>query len=454
MKYIFLTLLLFIFLNKICLSQVLGTGFGITQDDARKEALADISSQISVQIKVTSETKIKEITGTGYSEDYTRQLITRTELPILGAKLDYQKKKGGVQCNAIIDKNSVKLYEKELNSKIAEAQKLMELNDLNSISSLMSLSEEFIKYKIVLVHLGGELSSNFPITNAELQTQFEKKAGSLTSLTDFEKIAKLIFTDEVYFVFPAEVDNSKEITPFASIVRERLHSVLKTTSSIENATFKLIGVYTILDNSIDLTYRAVDSNGTTTKSASFRFESSAYDGIKYKPETVGIEKLIQQGLVLTNDIRPEIKTTKGKTNLLFKGGEQIELMVKLNRPGYLYLIAHTNNEEGKFSYLVPINGSETKRDFVLFINADDANKWISLGAFDVVPPYGTEIVQVFASSSDLVDSVPDFYIENDYPVIGKKAEEVVVKTRGIIKSKKKKEVEGGETVLTFTTISK
>jgi len=193
---------------------------------------------------------------------------------------------------------------------------------------------------------------------------------------------------------------------------------LPTTTSLDKATFLITGSYSILEDRIELNLKTVDKEQKNVKSASFRFLPSAYEGLRVKPETVDLKNLISQGLVLNNELRPELRTSIGKTNLLFYNQDKVELFVKMNKPGYLYIMGHVNNPGGRFSYLLPINGDEKKRDFVLFINADDANKWISLDEFEIEAPYGTEILQVFASTDDIVDRVPDYYINDiGYPVI-------------------------------------
>jgi len=452
-KLMFLSLIL-IFEHHLGFSQVKGVGFGFSQEQARNEALADVSSQISVQVQSTSGRTVTEITGKGFSEDYIRQVLTKTQLPILGATFTYKNVKNEFECLAVLNPSVTDLYKNEIIQIQNEAKKLSSSQDLNDLSRLLTLSENYSQYRVVLTHFS-ESADDFPISVSEIQKRYDEKAGNISSLNEFSAFIKRLFKENSYYIYAPEVSNSKEITPFAATLRQRMMASLPTTTSLDKATFLITGSYSILEDRIELNLKTVDKEQKNVKSASFRFLPSAYEGLRFKPESADLESLISQGLVLNNELRPELRTSIGKTNLLFYNQDKVELFVKMNKPGYLYIMGHVNNSGSRFSYLLPINGDGSKRDFVLFINADDANKWISLGEFEIEAPFGTEILQVFASSDDIVDRVPDFYInDSGYPVIGTNPDLVVTKTRGMIKKKKTQTNTTSEFSLTYTTMEK
>ncbi|MCD8552531.1 hypothetical protein [Seleniivibrio sp.] len=89
-----------------------------------------------------------------------------------------------------------------------------------------------------------------------------------------------------------------------------------------------------------------------------------------------------------------------------------------------------------------------------FINADDANKWVSLGEFTVTKPFGVESIQIVASSKDPMSLIPysrkdpetGLYVVNTDPA------KAVSTMRALINTGIKKEQENiAEAVLTFTT---
>jgi hypothetical protein len=434
-------------------AQLTGTGFGKTRDEARREALADLSSQISVSVQTSSALSEIETTGKGYNRNFVRDVLTRSELPVLGATYVYIDKKGATECRATLDKSALTLYESELRNLLADANKLAGANDINSLSRLLSLSDQYAKFRLVMAFLGKTGLEEFPVSRSDLEARFEKAAGDITSLDQLAKAAALLFKDNGYYVFPPEVQNSKEITPFAAAVRERLTSALKTLGEPGAAVLKLTGSYTILENGIALHLRALSETGVAVQSAAFKLKPAAYEGYRVSAETLSLEALAAQDLLINNDLRAEIITSRGKNSLLFKGGESMKVLVKLSKPGYLYIIGHTQTGDSKFSYLVPIHDGRTKRDFVLFVNADDVNKWIEIGEFEISPPFGTETMQVFASTADIIDQVPDFYFDDKgYAVVGKNPVEVAVKTRAALKKKGTGQTKITEAVLTFTTV--
>ncbi len=131
--------------------------------------------------------------------------------------------------------------------------------------------------------------------------------------------------------------------------------------------------------------------------------------------------------------------------------------VKLNKPGYFYIVGHTFAGEEPFSYLLELaEEASVPRRFVQFVNADDVNRWISLGEFEIYPPLGLEHLQVIASKEDLVERLPKYRFdeESEFYLVGKDPRDGLVKTRAAKRPKKKKpENYGAEAVLTYTSLT-
>jgi hypothetical protein len=112
-------------------------------------------------------------------------------------------------------------------------------------------------------------------------------------------------------------------------------------------------------------------------------------------------------------------------------------------------------EHRRYSYLLELQEAERNRKFVYYVNADDANKWISLGEFDVVKPFGVESLQVIASTVDPVDELPSYRYD---PKTGlyisfREPKEGVLKARALRK-KMSEEAQTAEAVLMLTTMEK
>ena len=82
-----------------------------------------------------------------------------------------------------------------------------------------------------------------------------------------------------------------------------------------------------------------------------------------KPKSVNFSQLLHNGYVVSNEFRAELNTNLGKQDLLFTQGQDIELFVKLNSPGYFYIVSH--NTQDNTSYLMEINDATGKRAFVI-----------------------------------------------------------------------------------------
>ena len=96
------------------------------------------------------------------------------------------------------------------------------------------------------------------------------------------------------------------------------------------------------------------------------------------------------------------------------------------------------------------------RRFVQFVNADDVNRWISLGEFEIYPPLGLEHLQVIASKEDLVERLPKYQFdeESEFYLVGKDPKDGLVNTRAAKRPKKKKPQNySAEAVLTYTSLA-
>ena len=143
---------------------------------------------------------------------------------------------------------------------------------------------------------------------------------------------------------------------------------------------------------------------------------------------------------------------------MFEEGEIIEIYVKVNKPGYFYIVGHTFAGEEPFSYLLELQEeADPPRSFVQFVNADDVNRWMSLGEFEIYPPLGLEHLQVIASKEDLVQRLPEYRFDesSEFHLVGKGPADGLAKTRAAKRPKKKKpENYSAEAVLTYTSMSK
>jgi len=162
--------------------------------------------------------------------------------------------------------------------------------------------------------------------------------------------------------------------------------------------------------------------------------------------------LLETNIIASNsDLKVELRTNKGKRNPVFKDGEDIELFVRLNKVGYYYIVGYTQTNDKKFSYLLELQGGEGDDKFVKYMGNDEINKWISLGEFVAKSPFGTDSLQVIASTSK-IESLPDYIYDadTDFYIISKNIYKALMKVRAIGRKDTQKQIIS-EAVVSFRT---
>jgi hypothetical protein len=309
------------------------------------------------------------------------------------------------------------------------------------------------------------LFRSIPVTTEDLTTQLkslEKKADTL----DYGiQVLSRGFTGDRIYIYPPTPENSSEVTQFSSAVKDHLAKRLKTVVSPDQATSYMTGSYKILKDGLELTCTLSDKNNRAISTGVAFFLPQAYSGYTVEPVSVDFEKLVQTGYIVSSDFKAELKTDKGKRDLLYMKGDTMKIMVKMNKPGYFYLISH-NFKKSKYSYIINFNNEEGNRKFVYYVNGDYVNKWVELGEFEVVPPFGVETLQLVASTQDLVESVPATYYDKRtelYTISGgdkgtdshmaSRPDKAVIATRALV-LKKKNTAATTEAALVFTSMDK
>jgi len=443
--------------------QLKGEGYGCTEKEAKKEAVADLSSAIEAEVKTSFQTMIKTY-GDEVEKCAKKVINIRSELPILGAEYELEPMQEEILATALLDsRNVIALYEEKLRDIKKEIKS--SLKNLQNpgpayakYTELMHLQTEldqFYKHKTVAMLLG---SSNIPllnITESDIRNRLQSLENSVDSIKMGARLISKGITEKKIFIHPPTTKCSNEITQFAGIVKDRLSVCLNTVQSPKNADYSIIGNYEILKQGIELTCRLVDGSFNTLKTRVVKLLPESYKDYEIEPKTVSFDRLLHEGIVVSNNFRVEISTNKGKKNLLFKNKEELELLVKSNRSCHFYIVGHIIKSKEKYSYLVEIQDVPGKRRFVYYLNADDINRWVSLGKFETTAPLGVESIQLIASNKDLKDSLPKCRYDKNTGLclISTDPEKGVIKTRGLkpVYDKKNKVI-SAEAALMFTTM--
>ncbi|MBU1170611.1 MAG: DUF4384 domain-containing protein [Proteobacteria bacterium] len=450
---------------------VTGTGFGKTLDEAKKEALAELSQNIRVEVKSEfSSTQTQR--NTSLDELKIKIIHLKSDLPILGAQFSSLTSMDGFMVDAILNSSATVLYEKEL-QKTADliAQNITNLEKKISnaakvklLQGILAQIEQYYKLRIVAQFLKSNAIPEISVTTDDIAgrlSALEKKADTL----DFGiRILARNFDGKNLYIYPPTAEQSNEVTQFGRAVKDHLATVLKTCPTPDKADLFITGSYKILNNGVELTCHLTDKTSNTLKTGLVFFLPSAYEGYTVKPLSLDFEKLVQAGYVLPGNFRVDLKTEKGKHDLLYTRGDTMKLLVKLNKPGYFYLVSHNIKENGTYSYIIHFTDDAGDRKFVYYVDGDAVNKWLELGEFDVVPPFGVETLQMVAATDDLISRVPQNYLDTKtglYTIgetggknrglpVPSKPEKALTSTRGLMM---KKQSAVAEAVLMFTSMN-
>lgn len=462
MRFIVLLGILFLTPSQFITAQSLSvTSYGSSQEQARENALADLASRISVMVVAEQNLTESETEG-DYSTSFSSNVLTRSELPILGADFTYQRKSGEIACTATISKErSARLYVEQI-KQIKESflqllgdQSLEEMS-LDRLFELRNLLEQLKKLELAGSYVQAQEPTKIPETITSVNEAVLNRAQSVSTWSDFSNIvvSRFKLTGRTVYVLPPVYEKNPEVTNFAKSVRDRLDGLFTTVSNQSDADIILRGSYRKVGRQLELTLRATNKEQLGVGSFTVKLNQEIFGDYSWEPETNSFDQLVEEGVAVSSELSVQLATNRGKTDLVFTEGETIDLLVKSNQSVYVYFVGYSRVNGEDFSYLLPIGYGDSKRDMILFINADDVNKWISLGEFEVAAPFGVERLQAFASSADLIDSLPEYYWNEDgYPVIGKDPNAALVQTRGLLR-KKSEEAETAETMLYFTTMKR
>lgn len=462
--------LFFLSLQTAVAADIEGYGWGDTADVAKREALLDISTRISVTLRSSSksvQTSTSHSIDNKKTEDVSLQVVSsveaNSELPILGANFSFKNQGQQIMARAVLESSrSLVLYEKKLDEL---HKRMMLLNtsigqagageaQYNSLMDMFTLLDEFKKLNTVVIYLGGKQHDQ-GINEEVLRNHLRVATKQVDTLDLAAKLLAKGIDEAGVYIFPAKARNSNEITPFAALLKDKLAVNLKPALSPREASFTLVGEYLESADGIDLVYHLLDKSAVAQKTNMVHISKQAYAGMQTVPKTVDFEKLLYAGVAVSSNMHAEISTSFGGHDLLFTQGDEVELFVKLSEMGYFYVVGHTVKESESNSYLMEASEAKGARKFIHFVNADDANKWISIGKFEVAPPFGVEGLQVIASSLDLVDSLPAANLDSSSGLymVAAAPKEGVIKTRALIK-KFPKNAQTSEATLMFTTKTK
>ena len=457
---LFILALLVLPLN--CLAAILqAEARSTTEQQAKREALAALADSILVNVQSESSSYQE---GSGKHKEELK-ITSRSDIPLIGVETDMGHKGNDFICKVSLDSHkSGPLYAKKINELQQEISTLNQRitkaqgNDLYALLiQALTVIQQYEKYRAVSQLLGDLQIATLPLTRADVESQLralEKAAPSL------ELAAQLLTKDmktENIFIYPAMPHGSHEVTAFGRVLRDKLAEKVHTVETADKAQNYFKGDYELLDNSIYVTYRLLDSAGNTLETRVATLAPAAYQNVQVKPSTMDFDKLLHEGLAISSDFRAQLTTNRGSEDVLFNERDEVELLVKFNRTGYFYVVGFVAKKTENYSYLLELSNADTDRRFVRYINADDVNKWLSIGKFEASSPFGVESLQLIGSSDDPINRLPAHQLDskNDLYLTSNNAKKGITMTRALKPKRSETDKQyQTEAVLMFTTMKK
>lgn len=392
-------------------------GYGATLAEARQRAAGELVTQIQVRVQSVVEACTR-VSGR-QAEDCGSRVLRRTasDLPLLG--LRYREVPGGTErhgARAMLEPpTALPLYRRklaDLNAEFAAASTALEAakdgrQRYELIGRQLATLREIVDHGLVAVALGDTVG-DAPGSETALLAERARLEQSVDSMG---LAARLLLKDvdgTLTHVQPVLASGSDEVTDFSAALSKAL---LAEGSGRTGAALTAKGDYRLVEDGqievvLELRRR---SEGGIAAVRTVRLQPQAFAGLEVKPRAPNFESLLRTGMVTSNEFKVELTTDRGGRELLFRAGESVRLLVRSNEPVYYYIVGNVVLPDGQFSYLLPLIGNpaddpaperwagQTDR-FVKYLPPTSVNHHEVIGEFEVQQPFGTEHLQVFAST--------------------------------------------------------
>ncbi|UOD33945.1 LPP20 family lipoprotein [Deferribacteraceae bacterium V6Fe1] len=464
MKKIFAIIVLLISFTNVMAEnkEIFGIGYGQDREIAKKEALADLATQISVNIKSDFERVQKVLNNEIKSSAATSIIKTSSEIPLLGIKFEYQDDDKVIAI--LSSENSLSAYINEIEKLTVETNKLKTMSEQTNNSSLkydyllkiLSNLKLLEKYKTVAIILG---HSNFPvidITESEIKDQLVKIQQTPDSLDTVVNIISKELTFNKIYIFPVKPKMSEEITEFSKLLKTMLAQKTDSVDTPENAEFLLRGNYEVINNKILLNMNLYNKNYNSIKNYSLIFDSKIINA-QFQPQYQNFDYALLTGNVTRSNLKVKIgfKGYGTGEGIDLNAGDKVDLVINTNQPICYYIVGHVFNKNEKFSYLLPIGvyGDEFKGKIAgELVNTN----YVVAENIEIAPPYGREVLQLFATTlgndGKCELNIPSCHTNKDgYCVLENEPIVNVGKTRGLSFKNVSKNIETSEAIFSFTT---
>lgn len=430
--------------------------YGHTEREAKANALSELAGFLSVKVE-SDFSNYMDATG---AKNISQQLHLSSNLPLGGARVSVQKIGNEYEAMASLDPAfSLRFYESTLKTLLSQIKDLAiklpgqkgEAKE-QTLELLNPLVIDYTKYHAVYKLLGGSELLEPSISSAEIASQLLSLSSEVDTLDmAIKHLTKDLKVSDVY-IAPITPDSSHIPTPFSGVFQDKMNAALRGVTYQSEAKELLSGRYRTDKDGMQLTLFLTNPlDGKTLNTRTIRLLPKAYKNFAYQSIDSEFDRAMASGTAVDSSFHASLTTNRGSSDLLFKANDEIKIGIKVNKPGYFYIVAHVKNPKEAMSYLLPIYDNTTGNErFIRYVPASEVNREISLGEFTVEPPYGIESLQLIASTMPIT-TLPVTKERDGYAVLGEKnIATAVTHTRGL-KPKSSVKAQSAEATLSYLT---
>ncbi len=320
MKKLILFLFMSLFVFNAYSADLQGVGYGTTMEEAKQEALADLSASVKVQVfskheQTTYKNQYK------IQSDYTRWTKLSTNVPLLNPSVYYSRENGKHKATAVIDNPA--LYSNKLAdiaAKINEMTKDVKTGgdkalNYRVLKSVQSLYDEYESYQAVADVLGIKDYLLPRISSAEILKMILEMQETPPSLEVAAEVLTKDMNEKNIYVAPVMYAGKENITEFGAFFKDMLSTKVNSVEVEEDGRNKLRCSYT----------------------------QSGSDIIMACSLITGVSKVLKSSAV---KIPKELVTFQSKSKILASPSTALFIVIKYIYPA---LFALTNRVKGSFS---------------------------------------------------------------------------------------------------------
>lgn len=445
-----------------------GNGRGATVREADNLALRDLQSSIGEAIRNTPNLCSTYVGGMlSMCRSANSALALQDEIALAGIKYERSQTSDGEKVTEakISNIDSLKIYEQKAEEERKQLDELLAALDVSGANNEHDTKNNIAIHMYRYMNIAAVAAALGQSSYLKRTQAFDKMLGvvaqfqTANSLDEAAtKIASAVTQNGVR-IYPARQYNALEITPFAAALYDKLQVKLNKRAIKDNSgEFSLAGTYKVCDNGdIVLNYELLTRDSLVANRVSLLVNKDVYASFRAQPLASDFDQTIAQKTAVVDGFRSEITTNIGNKDLLLRDGESVHFYARLTQAGYFYVIGHVvYQNKQKFSYLLDVNEGSGAEKFVYFVPPDKVNQYIDLGEYTMGAPFGTEYLQLIASSDNPTKNLPpvrwDEKLELSVLDTSMGApKEVVERVRAAKKAKKNLSARSHESILSYTT---